>query len=113
MRSGWILACVICMSLSMNNWHISGQTETTVIHITCLVEFPEIASQNNIILDDHNCITLTLFGRINFLTRHAQQYALAFDYDSAIGDMDGAIELAEANDVFGDARPSILLYTLI
>lgn len=32
------------------------------------------------------------------LPRRAQLYALAFDYDSAIADMDAAIEIAEANN---------------
>lgn len=36
---------------------------------------------------------------IELHTRRAQLYALAFDYDSAIADMDAAIELAEANNV--------------
>lgn len=44
------------------------------------------------------------------LPRRAQLYALAFDYDSAIADIDAAIELAEANDVSNEWLAE--LYTL-
>jgi hypothetical protein len=47
---------------------------------------------------------------LEILTRRAQLYALAFDYDSAIADMDAAIELAEANDADNELLAE--LYTL-
>jgi len=49
-------------------------------------------------------------GQLETLARRAQLYALAFDYDSAIADMDAAIELAEANDVSDEQLAE--LYTL-
>jgi tetratricopeptide (TPR) repeat protein len=47
---------------------------------------------------------------IEILYHRAQLYALAFDYDSAIADMDAAIELAEANNVSDEQLAE--LYTL-
>jgi tetratricopeptide (TPR) repeat protein len=46
----------------------------------------------------------------DILRRRAQLYALAFDYDSAIADMDAAIELAEVNEVSDEQLAE--LYTL-
>jgi len=46
----------------------------------------------------------------DLLPRRAQLYALAFDYDSAIADMDAAIALAEANEVSDERLAE--LYTL-
>lgn len=48
--------------------------------------------------------------RAILLSRRAQLYALAFDYDSAIADMDTAIELAEENDL--DNTTLAELYTI-
>ena len=50
------------------------------------------------------------FIKIYARSKRAQLYALAFEYDSAIADMDAAIELAEANEVSDEQLAE--LYTL-
>jgi tetratricopeptide (TPR) repeat protein len=50
------------------------------------------------------------YVRVYHLSHRAQLYALSFDYDSAIADMDAAIELAEANEVSDEQLAE--LYTL-
>jgi tetratricopeptide (TPR) repeat protein len=50
------------------------------------------------------------YVRVYHLSHRAQLYALAFDYDSAIADMDAAIELAKANEVSDEQLAE--LYTL-
>jgi tetratricopeptide (TPR) repeat protein len=75
--------------------------------LTLLKDYlPTVCS--SITLDENN--PYIHLGQLETLARRAQLYALAFDYDSAIADMDAAIDLAEAHEVSDEQLAE--LYTL-